>query len=144
MTNDPKILDRLARCAVFAAEKCDDAGWRHDADDQRMIADILRRMAQVKRDEFARRHEKSGNIIYPQNQMPDLIHAYRNRTTTQNDVNKSGRFWNNKQLAFTTPYRRCDAPIPPNVAAGALLQSDIDLSDDLWHELNDIANEGHG
>lgn len=152
--NDPKTLDRWSRCAAFMAGKCDEIGWNDDADDMRAVSEYLHRHAQIKRDDLARRQENRNArsdagiepyaVIMPQQPMPDVIHVYRNRTETQNGVKKQGRYWSNKPLEFTTPYRRCDASIPASVAAGALMHALPNMSDDLWQDLERIANEGHG
>ena len=143
--NDPKILDRWSRCAAFMAGKCDEIGWNDDADDMRAIAEYLHRQAQSKRNEIAIRQDRSiDQKIYPAKPLPDIAWLFQNQGKTRNGTNSKLRLWCKNEIAFGTIYRRCDAPIPANVAAGALMHALPNMSDDLWQDLDRIANEGHG
>lgn len=143
--NDPKILDRWSRCATFMAGKCDEIGWDDDADDMRAVAEYLHRMAQSKRNELAEKAEYSQrDVVHPKKPFPDMAWLYSTRGETENGVKVWRYKWSKKPKDHATPYRRCDAPIPASVAAGALMHAMPNMSDDLWQDLDRIANEGHG
>lgn len=143
--NDPKILDRWSRCAAFMAGKCDEIGWDDDADDMRDVAAFLHRVAQDHRNRIAMRQERTvDQKIHPANPLPDLAWLYKQQGFTSGGVKTQHRHWRAYEIAFGVPYRRCDAPIPASVAAGALMHAMPNMSDDLWQDLDRIANDGHG